>query len=321
MPNHPAIHPASPAAIEKAAHLLQAGELVALPTETVYGLAGDATNPAAVARIYAAKGRPAFNPLICHVADLGAAERVGQFDARARTLARAFWPGPLTLIVPLAPNAGIAAGVTAGLPSVAIRIPDHPVALALLRAFGRPLAAPSANPSGRISPTSAAHVVDGLGDQVAMVLDGGPCTIGLESTIVALTGQTARLLRPGGLHREAIEALIGPVESAGSGPVEAPGMLASHYAPLLPVRLDAVAAQGNEALLAFGNTVASGYRHVLNLSPRGDLDEAAANLYAHLRLLDQAPVSGIAVMPIPDTGLGQAINDRLRRAAAPRTKG
>ncbi len=305
-----------------AAHL-RAGRLVAFPTETVYGLGADATNPAAVAAIYAAKGRPDFNPLIVHVPDLAAAGAIARLDGRAERLAAAFWPGALTMVLPLREDAGIAPRVTAGLDTIALRIPAHPLARALLAAVGRPLAGPSANPSGRVSPTTAAHVRDGLGDKVAMILDGGACPVGLESTIVGLAGEPARLLRPGGVPAEAIEALIGRLERpAGGVAVSAPGMLESHYAPTAPVRLDATAplADRPESLLAFGSAVPAGFARVLSLSPSGDLEEAARNLFAHLRRLDEDGAAAIAVMPIPGHGLGAAINDRLRRAAAPRPR-
>ncbi len=302
-----------------AAHL-RAGRLVAFPTETVYGLGADATNPSAVAAIYAAKGRPDFNPLIVHVPDMAAAGRIARLDDRAMRLAAAFWPGALTLVLPLRPEAGIAPAVTAGLDTIALRVPAHPLARALLAAAGLPLAGPSANPSGRVSPTTAAHVRDGLGAKVAMVLDGGPCPVGLESTIVSLAGDKPRLLRPGGVPAEAVEALIGPlVRPTGGVAVSAPGMLESHYAPAAPVRLNATAPLDRpEALLAFGSDVPAGFARVLSLSPTGDLAEAAHNLFAHLRRLDEDGAEAIAVMPIPGHGLGAAINDRLRRAAAPR---
>jgi L-threonylcarbamoyladenylate synthase len=309
---------ASPDAIAKAAVLLRAGALVAFPTETVYGLGADATNDAAVAAIFAVKGRPSFNPLICHVADVAAARRLVAFDARAERLAGAFWPGPLTLVLPRLPGCPVAPRVAAGLTTLAVRVPAHAVALALLRAVERPLAAPSANISGRPSPTAAPHVARDLGDRVALILDGGPCPVGVESTVVGLADEPARLLRPGGVPREAIEALIGPLAAPEGGPVAAPGMLTSHYAPELPLRLEARAPQGREALLAFGPDVPQGFAATLNLSPRGDLAEAAANLFAYLRALDRAEFERIAVMPIPQAGLGLAINDRLRRAAAPR---
>jgi len=302
-----------------AAHL-RAGRLVAFPTETVYGLGADATNPSAVAGIYAAKGRPDFNPLIVHVPDVAGARRIALMDDRAERLAAAFWPGALTLVLPLRPEAGIAPAVTAGLDTIALRVPAHPLARALLAAAGLPLAGPSANPSGRVSPTTAAHVRDGLGAKVAMVLDGGPCPVGLESTIVSLAGDKPRLLRPGGVPAEAVEALTGPLERPTGGiAVSAPGMLESHYAPAAPVRLNATAPLDRpEALLAFGPDVPAGFARVLSLSPTGDLAEAAHNLFAHLRRLDEDGTEAIAVMPIPGHGLGAAINDRLRRAAAPR---
>ncbi|MDH3262767.1 MAG: L-threonylcarbamoyladenylate synthase [Paracoccaceae bacterium] len=303
------------AGIARAAALLKAGELVAFPTETVYGLGADARDDRAVARIFEAKGRPRFNPLIVHVADLDPARRVAAFTPEAEALASAFWPGPLTLVLPLKPEAGISPLVTAGLDMVALRMPAHPLARALLAAFGGPLAGPSANPSGRVSPTRAEHVLDGLGGRIAAVLDGGPCAVGVESTIVGLDG-AARLLRPGGLPAEAIEACLGrPLVAAGEAArPTSPGQLASHYAPEAPLRLNAGKTRPGEVLLGFGPG-AAGAR--LNLSPAGDLVEAAANLFHYLRALD-AEGKPIAVSPIPETGLGRAINDRLRRAAAPR---
>lgn len=298
-----------PAGLLTAAAHLKAARLVAFPTETVYGLGADACNGAAVAGVYAAKGRPQFNPLIVHVADLDAAQRIGVFDDTALKLAAAFWPGPLTLVVPLAPGHGLASLVTAGLGTVALRVPAHPVAQALLQAFGGPLAAPSANPSGRISPTTAQHVVDGLSGKIAAVVDGGACDVGLESTIVG--GTPSALLRPGGLATEQIEAITGPLAAAGKA-ISAPGQLASHYAPAARVRLEANTAQAGEVLLGFGPMQSD-----LNLSIAGDLTEAAAHLFDHLHRLD-ATGQPIAVAPIPDVGLGRAINDRLRRAAAPR---
>jgi len=309
-------------ATAEAAGALRAGALVALPTETVYGLAADAVNGEAVARIFAAKGRPRFNPLICHVTGVGMARRYGELDGRAETLAKAFWPGPLTIVVPLAPGAPVHPLVTAGLPSVAIRAPRGP-AQALIAAYGGALAAPSANKSGRLSPTRAEHVAEQLGDEVALLLDGGPCEVGLESTIVALTGERPKLLRPGAIAAETIEAALGEtLERAAFGEaIAAPGMLASHYAPLLPLRLDATALEPGEALLAFGSAEMSGADRAVaarNLSPAGDLIEAAANLFAHMAELDRSGAERIAVAPIPRHGLGEAINDRLRRAAAPR---
>jgi L-threonylcarbamoyladenylate synthase len=308
---------ASDSSITAAAALLREGRLVAFPTETVYGLGADATDDRAVAAIFAAKNRPTFNPLIAHVADIAAAAELVTLNERARRLAAAFWPGPLTLVLPRAEGSTVSLLASAGLDSIAVRVPAHPVALALLRATGRPVAAPSANPSGGVSPTTAAHVEEGLGERLAMILDGGPCRVGVESTVLDLTTATPTLLRPGGVTREQLEALLGPIAIATAhdedGP-RSPGMLASHYAPALPVRLDAHAAQPGEALLGFGPET----RATLNLSPAGDLAEAAANLFALLRALDRAEFSGIAVSPIPHHGLGLAINDRLRRAAAPR---
>jgi L-threonylcarbamoyladenylate synthase len=312
------------AAVAEAAEVLRAGELVALPTETVYGLAADAANGGAVARIFAAKGRPRFNPLICHVTGLEMAARYGVLDARAEGLAREFWPGPLTLVVPLAAGAPVHPLATAGLDSVALRAPRGP-AQAVIAAFGGALAAPSANHSGRLSPTRAEHVVDQLGDAVSLVLDAGPCAVGVESTILSLAGSTPLLLRPGGVPAEAIEAALGTkLERAAAGdPITAPGMLSSHYAPRLPLRLDASSVEPGEALLAFGNAAIPGADRAValrNLSPAGDLIEAAANLFAHLADLDASGASAIAVMPIPQQGLGEAINDRLARAAARKPK-
>lgn len=308
------------AGIARAAALLAAGQLVAFPTETVYGLGADAADDTAVARIFEAKGRPRFNPLIAHVADTAAARRIGHLDARAEQLAAAFWPGPLTLVVPLRADAAIAPLVTAGLATIALRVPAGAVAQALLRAHGGALAAPSANPSGRVSPTRAAHVLDGLDGRIAAVLEGGPCTVGVESTIVGLTDAEPTLLRPGGVPRAAIEHCLGtPVAApdAASAVPTAPGQLASHYAPRVRMRLDARDAAADEILIGFG---ACGEDAAFNLSPAGDLTEAAANLFHVLRAADAraAPGTRIAVAPIPEAGLGQAINDRLRRAAAPR---
>ena len=301
------------AGVARAAGLLRAGELVAFPTETVYGLGGDARSGLAVARIFAAKGRPKFNPLIVHVPDVAAARLVGVFDARAEAVAARFWPGPLTLVLPLR-DAGLADLVTAGLPSVAIRVPAHPLAQALLRAFGGPLAAPSANVSGRVSPTRAGHVMAGLSGRIAAVLDGGPCAVGVESTIVGLV-VGAELLRPGGVTVEDLEAVLGPLTLGGSAEKpNAPGQLASHYAPAAALRLGAAAAWAGEIGLGFGPGSWD-----LNLSETGDLVEAAANLFHLLREADRlAAGRGIAVAAVPEVGLGRAINDRLRRAAAPR---
>lgn len=307
----------SPDIIDQAAALLRAGRLVAFPTETVYGLGGAATDDTAVARIFEAKGRPSFNPLIVHLPDLAAAEGWAVFDARARRLADAFWPGPLTMVLPRRDDAGLSRLVSAGLPSVAIRVPAHPLAQALLRAAGVPVAAPSANRSGGISPTRAEHVAASLGERVDMILDGGPCAVGLESTVVDLTGPRAVLLRPGGVTPEQLAQALGePVVSGADDPAapKSPGQLLSHYAPDRPVRLNAQGVKPGEALLGYGPAPAA----TLNLSEGGNLVEAAANLFAFLHALDRAPFTGIAVMPIPEEGLGLAINDRLRRAAAPR---
>ncbi len=301
--------------ITRAAGLLAAGELVAMPTETVYGLAGDARDPAAVARIFAAKGRPAHNPLIVHLAGVEGARTLTDLPEEAKALARAFWPGPLTLVAPLRAGHGLAPAVTAGLPTVALRLPAHPVARALLAAFGGPVAAPSANPSGRISPTTAAHVVAGLGDRVAAVLDGGACAVGLESTIVGFDAGRAVLLREGGISREALEAALGSALARdASGKVTAPGQLASHYAPRAALRLGVRAPAPGEVWIGFGPDCAGAE---LTLSAAGDLEEAAARLFA---VLHEADGMGrpIAVAPVPVAGLGAAINDRLRRAAAPR---
>lgn len=293
---------ADQAGLAEAARLVLAGEPVAAPTETVYGLAADATNAEAVARIYAAKGRPSFNPLIVHVLDLAAAEQLGVFDDQARALAEAHWPGPLTLVVPRKPNAVVAGLATAGLDSIAIRVPEHPVMRALLAATQRPLAAPSANASGRISPTTAAHVLASLNGRIAAVIDGGATERGIESTIVAATGGPLRLLRRGPIA-------VGAAES--NGAIEAPGMMASHYAPRKPLRLEATDAEPDELLIGYGAVEG-------DLGLGGDLVTAAARLFDLLHQADDAPQPKIAVAPIPDEGLGAAINDRLRRAAAPR---
>lgn len=310
---------ATAGAIAEAAALLKAGGLVAFPTETVYGLGADATSEQAVARIFAAKRRPQFNPLISHLPDRAAAQGLAVFDPRAEALAAAFWPGALTLVLPRAAGCPIARLTSSGLDSVALRVPAHPVAQALLRAVGRPVAAPSANPSGRLSPTRAEHVAAALGEAVDLILDGGPCQVGLESTVVALTGSEPLLLRAGGVTREAIERVIGPlaVPAEGEAAPASPGRLLSHYAPALPLRLDATSVRPDEALLAFGPALA-GAAATRNLSAAGDLIEAAANLFQMLRELDQPGLAGIAAMPVPEHDLGAAINDRLRRAAAPR---
>jgi len=314
--------PASDAAVLRAAEVLRAGGLVGLPTETVYGLAADATDPKAVARIYAAKGRPSFNPLIAHVPNLGEAMRHAVFSQDALRLAGSFWPGPLTLVLPFKPESPISDLARAGLDSVALRVPSHPVAQAVLKAAGIPVAAPSANRSGRISTTTAEDVASELGGAVDFILDAGPTEVGVESTIVSLIGPTPLLLRPGGVSRAEIERILGRALGLGvtddAAPV-APGMLSSHYAPRAGVRLDVSKVLPGEALLAFGPrpSVLPGV-DVLNLSESGNSIEAAANLFSMLRRLDSRNPTAIAVMPIPDSGLGEAINDRLRRAAAPR---
>jgi L-threonylcarbamoyladenylate synthase len=309
---------AAPEAIARAAALLRAGRLVAFPTETVYGLGADATNERAVAEIFRAKGRPRFNPLIVHVPGLTEAEALAVFDDRARRVATAFWPGPLTLVLPRRGESRLSLLASAGLRTVALRAPAHAIAQALLSACGRPVAAPSANRSGRVSPTAAAHVAEELGDRVALVIDGGRTTVGLESTVLDLSGGPPALLRPGGVTVERLTELLGTIAMPAGVLPKSPGMLASHYAPSLPLRLEAVAAYPGEALLAFGADAPPGFAEVLWLSCSGDLAEAAANLFAMLRRLDRPAFTGIAVMPIPEHGLGRAINDRLRRAAAPR---
>lgn len=350
MPNTPTatvMLPAGPAAVRAAAAALAAGRLVAFPTETVYGLGADACDDGAVARLYAAKERPAFNPLIAHVgagddpgappdsaAAIAAAGRLADLDPDALRLAAAFWPGPLTLVVPKRPDCPVGNLATAGLDTIAVRAPSHPVARAVLAAFGGPVVAPSANRSGRVSPTSAQHVAADLTGRVDVIIDGGAAPMGIESTVVACWGGEVAVLRPGGIPRADVERVLGrPVavastaldsialDSKGRPRPQAPGMLASHYAPRAAVRLGAVAVAPGEALLAFGPVLPDGAaaaRQVLNLSVRGDTVEAAANLFGHLRLLDGAGVASIAVMPVPEDGLGEAINDRLRHAAAPR---
>jgi L-threonylcarbamoyladenylate synthase len=316
-------------AITEAARCLAAGGLVAFPTETVYGLGADAANGRAVARLYDAKGRPAFNPLIAHVLDANTARRLGSFDAEAARLAEAFWPGPLTLVVPQQPGCPVADLATAGLDTIALRVPDHAVARELLAAFGKPIVAPSANRSGHVSPTTAQHVLADLRGRLDLILDGGSTPVGLESTIVACLGAPA-LLRPGGVPRAEIERVLGhglvepppaPDPTDADDAPLAPGQLASHYAPRAPLRLGAQNVRPGEALLAFGASLPAGSEHsvkTLNLSAAGDLIEAAANLFSHLRALDGAEAAAIAVMPVPHEGLGEAINDRLDRAAAPR---
>ncbi len=319
--------PAGEAAVAAAARCLAAGGLVAFPTETVYGLGADARNAGAIARLYQAKGRPAFNPLIAHVWGIEAGMRIARFDARAIALAKAFWPGPLTLVLPKTTDCAVADLATAGLDTVAIRVPAHPVAREILRGFGGPVVAPSANLSGHVSPTTAAHVLSDLAGRIDLIVDGGAVEIGVESTIVGCFDEPM-LLRPGGVPRGEIERVLGgrllqPPEDADNdgGQPLAPGMLASHYAPRTPVRLNAGSVAAGEALLAFGSPAVPGVDAatiVMNLSPRGDLAEAAANLFGYLRALDAKGARAIAVMPVPHHGLGEAINDRLRRAAVVR---
>ncbi|MCP4821762.1 MAG: threonylcarbamoyl-AMP synthase [Shimia sp.] len=306
---------ADEAGFASAATILGAGGLVAFPTETVYGLGADARNDMAVARIFEAKGRPHFNPLIVHVPDVDAAKRYVTWSDEADRLAAAFWPGPLTLVLPLRADSGLSPLVTADLPTLAIRVPSHPVARALLKSFNGPVAAPSANPSGRISPTEAQHVLGGLAGRIEAVVDGGACDVGVESTILGLS-DTPTLLRPGGLPQEALEAALDMklTRYQDGDALTAPGQMASHYAPGAKVRLNATSVSEGERLLGFGKVDDT----ALNLSPAADLTEAAANLFHHLHALDQAGDAPIAVSPIPETGLGRAINDRLRRAAAPR---
>lgn len=312
---------AGPDAIGAAGRCLLAGGLVAFPTETVYGLGADATQGLAVARLYEAKGRPAFNPLIAHVDGLEAARQIAIFSPLAEKLATAFWPGPLTLVLSRKPDCPVSDLALAGLDTIAVRVPAHPVARALLAGFGKPIVAPSANRSGHVSPTTAAHVLADLADRIDIIIDGGDCAVGIESTIVDCSGPHPTLLRPGGLPREAVERVLG--QSLASAQTDndtplapsAPGMLESHYAPRAAVRLNATDAGRDEVLLAFGP---HGPATPFNLSPRGDLVEAAANLFSQLRAIDRAGARAIAIMPIPHEGLGEAINDRLRRAAAPR---
>jgi L-threonylcarbamoyladenylate synthase len=309
------------AGVAAAVAALREGRLVGLPTETVYGLAADAGNGKAVAGVFAAKGRPRFNPLIVHVGSLAEAERIAAFSDIARRLATTFWPGPLTLVLPRRAEAKVADLVSAGLDTIAVRVPAHPVAREVLAAFGGPVAAPSANRSGHVSPTTAAHVAADLGSEVACILDAGPAKVGIESTVIALSDGGAILLRPGAIARADIERALGQKLGTPADPtkVSAPGMLASHYAPKAALRLDVTEVRAGEALLAFGSKLPPGAEHakaIRNLSESGNLTEAAANLFAALRDLDGRSAA-IAVMPIPEQGLGEAINDRLRRAAAP----
>ncbi|CAN2533324.1 Threonylcarbamoyl-AMP+synthase [Methylocapsa aurea] len=322
------LEPASEEAIEKGARLLREGGLVAFPTETVYGLGADAASAAAVAKIYAAKGRPSFNPLIAHVADLDAARREAELPAAALRLAEAFWPGPLTLVAPRAAGGSVCEAARAGLASVALRVPSAPVARALILAAGRPIAAPSANRSGHVSPVTARHVLEDLGERVDLVIDGGRADKGVESTIVSVLGERPRLLRPGALTREALEEILrAPLEAGeggagegGAAAIVAPGMTASHYAPRARLRLEADELRLGEAGLDFGGCFGAreGRGPILDLSPAADLEEAAANLFLYLRELDARGAALVAVAPIPARGLGEAINDRLRRAAAPK---
>ena len=312
---------AVPGAADQAATCLARGGLVAFPTETVYGLGADATDGKAVARLYEAKGRPSFNPLIAHVPNVESARKLAVFNADAEALAAAFWPGPLTLVLPRQPGCPVSELATAGLDTIAIRVPDHALAREILRTVGKPIVAPSANVSGHVSPTTAVHVLEDLDEKIDLIVDGGPTSVGIESTIVACLDQPM-ILRPGGLSREAIAAALDrevsqPVESMDETPL-APGMLESHYAPRTRLRLNAERVEPGEALLAFGPPL-PGAAATLNLSESGDLSEAAANLFGHLRRLDAMRAPTICVMRIPSAGLGEAINDRLRRAAAPKT--
>ena len=309
--------PATQEAIRHAAEALARGDIVAFPTETVYGLGANALDARAVAKVFAAKERPRFNPLIVHVPGLGEAEKYAVVTDTARMLAQAFWPGPLSLVLKKRPASGIVDLVSAGLETIALRAPAHPVAQALLATVQFPIAAPSANRSGRISPTTAAHVEAELDDRPAMILDGGRCPLGIESTVVAVLGDAPALLRPGALAREAIELVLGAplAAAAATHPGASPGQLETHYAPSTPLRLGAVSVAPDEALLAFGGDVPAGARATINLSASGNLEEAAARLFAALRDLDRSGATAIAVMPIPAHGLGEAINDRLQRAA------
>jgi len=330
-PGAPTIRPADEAWLDRAVELLHAGKLVAFPTETVYGLGADATNDEAVAGIFAAKGRPRFNPLIVHFAAAAHIERAVAAWPTAWRLAEGFWPGPLTLVLPRRTACPVSLLCSAGLDSLAVRVPGHPVALRLLEKAGLPIAAPSANRAGRLSPTTAAHVAGSLGPRVSLILDGGACPVGLESTVVDLTGERPRLLRPGGITLEALNAAlparlrideqnveVGASMHDAASPARSPGLLTSHYAPRLPLRLEAREVADDEALLAFGPNPPPGAAVTRNLSPNGDPREAAAHLFQYLRELDRPGLRAIAAMPIPEQGLGRAINDRLRRAAAPR---
>jgi L-threonylcarbamoyladenylate synthase len=313
----PTVVPADAEQISRAAEILRSGGLVAFPTETVYGVGADATSDRAVAAIFEAKGRPHFNPLIVHVREAGQAQAFVEFTPIAMRLVEYFWPGPLTLVLPRKPDCPLSLLVSAGLETVALRVPAHPVAQELLLESGRPIAAPSANRSGHVSPTTATHVADDLGARVQLVLDRGATPHGIESTVIGFDGEQPVLLRPGAIAREEIESVIGPLIAPRSDRIASPGQLASHYAPRAPLRLDAKTTESGEALLAFGCDVPDA-AVARNLSFAGDLIEAAANLFAMLRELDASGAQRIAVMPIPERGLGEAINDRLRRASAPR---
>jgi len=310
------ILPADDAATEEAADILRRGGLVAFPTETVYGLGADARNGRAVAAIFAAKGRPRFNPLIVHVRDRSHAATFAEFPKPAHALAERFWPGALTLVLPRKADTGLSDLVSAGLDTIALRVPSQPIAQRLLAAAGIPIAAPSANPSGQVSATTAAHVAEGL--DIDLILDGGPTQLGLESSIVGFEREQPVLLRPGAIPREAIEAVVGKLAHPAGETISSPGQMLSHYAPRARLRLNATDVRPDEALLAFGPNIPTGARAMRNLSAGGDLVEAAANLFAMLRELDASGAASIAAMPIPEHGLGEAINDRLRRAAAPR---
>jgi len=313
----PPIKTATSETIAKAARLIRAGRLVAFPTETVYGLSADATNGEAVAAIFAAKGRPEFNPLIIHLAGILDAEKLVQFDDRARAVAAAFWPGPLSLILPRTETCPVNLLAGAGLQTLAVRVPAHPTAQALVKAAATPIAAPSANRSGEVSPTSAAHVVASLGDAVDLIVDDGPCEIGLESTVLDLSQPEPMILRPGVISEDDLEPLVGKLATSEgqSAAPRSPGLLLRHYATRIPLRMMASAVAENEALLAFGPDPLKGAKITENLSRRGDFLEAASNLFAMMRILDRPDCAGIAVMPVPDNGIGRAINDRLQRAA------
>lgn len=317
MSSHANIKLPSPDSLNEASTAIKAGKLVAFPTETVYGLGADATSDDAVARIFAAKGRPSFNPLIVHLPDIETAKKYVEFNDKSIKLAALFWPGALTMVLPRRKNCPISKLASAGLDTLAVRIPANQLALDLLKNCGCPLAAPSANPSGQISPTHAQHVADGLGDKVSVILDGGPCKIGVESTVIGFADDTLILLRPGGVTKEQLEAVYPSIkEASGDSEITSPGMLLSHYAPSCPVRLDATHKNDGEAFLGFGRELDS--ISTVNLSVNGDLREATANLFSAFHLLDEKGYKSIAVAPIPHMGLGVAINDRLRRAAAPR---